>query len=94
LKSVGPKRRKRRDTAGRDVVQFLAMSKTLTIRLTPDLAEWLADAAKRMGTSQGKLVRAQLQRAREKAANQSFMRLAGAVRGSRNLSSRKGFSRA
>jgi uncharacterized protein (DUF1778 family) len=70
------------------------MGKTLTIRLTPDLAEWLADAAKRAGTSQGKVIRVQLQRAREKAANQSFMRLAGVARGPRDLSSRKGFSRA
>ena len=70
------------------------MGKTLTIRLTPDLAEWLADAANRAGTSQGKLVRAQLQRARENAANQSFMRLAGAAGGARDLSSRNGFSRA
>ena len=68
------------------------MSKKL-IRLTLGLAEWLADAAKRAGTSRGKIVRAQLQRARENAAGQSFMRLAGVVRGTRDLSSRKGFSR-
>lgn len=75
------------------MLQLVQMSKTLTIRLTPDLAEWLADSARKAGTSQGKLVRAQLQRARENAANQSFMRLAGTVRGPRDLSSRKGFSR-
>jgi len=42
--------------------------------------------------SQGQIVRDQLTRARTEN-RQSFMRLAGAVRGARDLSSRKGFSR-
>ena len=68
------------------------MSHTLTIRLTPELAEWLATTAKRTGVAQGKLVRDQLERARA-AEKQAFMRLAGAISGPRDLSSRKGFSR-
>ena len=43
--------------------------------------------------SQGKLVRDQLERAKAAASRQAFMALAGAVRGPKNLSSRKGFAR-
>ena len=69
------------------------MSQTITIRLTPDLAEWLDATAAKSGVSQGKIVRDQLEQARKQAASQSFMRLAGTVRGPKDLSRRKGFSR-
>lgn len=46
-----------------------------------------------MEESQGKIVRDQPDRARAGGPRQSFMRLAGSVRGPRALSSRKGFSR-
>ena len=69
------------------------MSHTISIRLTKELAAWLAEAATRSGTSQGKIVRDQLERARASAASQGFMRLAGSVHGARDLSMRKGFSR-
>ena len=69
------------------------MSHTITIRISPDLAEWLELQAKTTGESQGKIIRDQLMRARKGAATQSFMRLAGTVTGNRDLSTRKGFSR-
>ncbi len=69
------------------------MSQTITVRLTKDLAEWLERTAARTGVSQGRIIRDQLERAKEAASSQAFMRLAGAVRGTRDLSSRKGFSR-
>ena len=69
------------------------MSHTLTVRLTQELADWLEQTAHKTGVSQGKIVRDQLEKARANAANQTFMRLAGSVRGSKDLSSRKGFSR-
>ncbi|HLQ47245.1 MAG TPA: ribbon-helix-helix domain-containing protein [Planctomycetaceae bacterium] len=69
------------------------MSQTITIRLTPDLAEWLDATAAKSGVSQGKIVRDQLEQARRQTASQSFMRLAGTVRGPKDLSRRKGFSR-
>jgi len=69
------------------------MGQTITIRLTPDLADWLEQHAKTTGESQGKIIRDQLARARHGSASQSFMRLAGTVGGARDLSSRKGFSR-
>ena len=69
------------------------MGQTLTIRLTKDLAAWLEQTAAETGVSQGKLVRDQLERARAASSTQTFMRLAGAVRGPRDLSERKGFTR-
>ena len=69
------------------------MSQTISVRLTKDLAEWLEQAAAEAGVSQGRLVRDQLERARAAASAQKFMRLAGAVRGARDPSSRKGFAK-
>ena len=69
------------------------MSHTITIRLTKELAEWLEETASSTGVSQGRIVRDQLERARVGSAERRFMRLAGSVKGARDLSSRKGFSR-
>jgi hypothetical protein len=70
------------------------MSHTITVRLNRELAEWLEGEARRTGVAQGKIIRDQLEKARGNAATQSFMRLAGAVRGgARDVSTRKGFSR-
>jgi len=69
------------------------MSHTITVRISKELAEWLELSAERSGVSQGKIVRDQLERARAGAAQQRFMRLAGTVRGPKDLSRRKGFSR-
>ena len=67
-------------------------STVLTVRLTPDLAEWLERTAKRSGVAQGKIIRDQLERAKA-VEGKSFMRLAGVVDGPRDLSTRKGFSK-
>ncbi len=69
------------------------MSKTITIRLTRELADWLAAAAARSGVSQGKIIRDQLENARGNGEGQGFLRLAGSVDGPPDLSARKGFSR-
>ncbi len=69
------------------------MSHTITIRLTHELAAWLEDTAARTGVSQGKIVRDQLEKAKAGTTGRAYMRLAGSVRGPRDLSSRKGFSR-
>ena len=69
------------------------MSHTITIRLTKELAEWLARAAAKTGVPQGRIVRDQLERAKAGDSSQSYMRLAGAVRGAKDLSARKGFTR-
>jgi hypothetical protein len=42
--------------------------------------------------ARGRIIREQLERAREAGGQQSFMRLAG-TRGARDLSARKGYSR-
>jgi hypothetical protein len=69
------------------------MGQTITVRLTRELAEWLEHAAARSGVSQGQIIRDELERSRAQRAGKSFLRLAGAMRGPRDLSSRKGFSR-
>ena len=68
------------------------MSQTLTIRLSKELAAWLEETAAKTGVPQGRIVRDQLEQAKARSATQSFMRLAGTVRGPKELSSRKGFS--
>jgi len=70
------------------------MSHTITIRLTKELAAWLEDVAATTGLSQGQIVRDQLEKAKKSRSMRSFMRLAGTVRGPKDLSARKGFSRA
>lgn len=69
------------------------MGLTITVRLSKELAAWLETTAAKSGVSQGKLVRDQLEKARNGSGAQTFMRLAGSVRGSKGLSTRKGFSR-
>jgi predicted DNA-binding protein len=69
------------------------MSQTITIRLSKELADWLARVAEQSGVPQGRIVRDQLERARLNGSTQSYMRLAGAVRGPKDLSRRKGFTR-
>jgi len=66
------------------------MSPTISVRLTPELAEWLAKTAKEAGVSQGVFVRNQLERVRLREKG-GFMRLAGLISGPRDLSSRKGW---
>lgn len=69
------------------------MSHTLTIRLTRELAEWLREVSAQAGVPRGRIVRDQLEKARAGDARRGYLRLAGTVRGARDLSRRKGFSR-
>jgi len=69
------------------------MSDTITIRLPEDLAEWLRKTARKTGIPIGRLVREQLERAREENGDKAFMRYCGIISGPPDLSSRKGFSR-
>jgi hypothetical protein len=69
------------------------VSHTITVRLTRELAEWLEESARKAGVPQGRIVREQLERARAASRSQAFLSLAGSVRGARDLSARKGFSR-
>ncbi len=69
------------------------MGHTITVRLNRDLAAWLERMSEKTGVSQGQIIRDQLEKAKEGASGQSFMRLAGAVRGPKDLSARKGFSK-
>lgn len=70
------------------------MSHTLSVRIENDVAEWLAEAARKSGLSQGQIVRDQLMKARENdATRKPFMKLAGVKALEPDLSTRKGFSR-
>jgi hypothetical protein len=77
----------------RERLHFWHMSHTITVRVPKELAAWLEQVAAKTGVPQGKIVRDQLERAKAGSPRQSFMRLAGSVRGPRDLSSRKGFAR-
>ena len=74
------------------MLHFKQMSNTITVRLPEDLAEWLDEAARKAGVPRSGVVRDQLERARQAQA-QPFLRLAGAVSGPADLSTRKGFSK-
>lgn len=69
------------------------MSRTLTIRLTEELATWLAERARKTGEPAGRIIRRQLEKARAESGNQRFLRHAGKIDGPADLSMRKGFSR-
>jgi hypothetical protein len=69
------------------------MSHTITIRLSKELADWLAETARRTGVPQGKLVRDQLEKAKAAAGSRPYLRWAGCVNGPKDLSMRKGFSK-
>ncbi len=69
------------------------MSNTLTIRLDDELLDWLKETSRRTGIPMGKLIREQLENAKDKGTKQNFLRLGGAINGARDLSQRKGFSR-
>jgi predicted DNA-binding protein len=69
------------------------MGHTISIRLTPELAEWLQEKRRRTGLPASRIIRQQLERARAEAGNQRFLRHAGEISGPRDLSSRKGFAR-
>jgi hypothetical protein len=74
------------------VLQSKQMGNTLTVRLGAELADWLDRAALESGVSRGAVVRTELEKAR-KTSKQPFMRLAGAMDGPADLSTRKGFSK-
>ena len=75
------------------VIRYNHMGHTITVRLTPELAAWLKETSVRTGVPQGAIIREQLERARGHGDARAFMKLAGTVRGARDLSARKGFSR-
>ena len=69
------------------------MSTTLTIRLTKEMADWLDQLSAESGVPQSRIVRDQLEKLKSESPEPAFMHLAGTIKGSRDLSRRKGFSR-
>ncbi len=76
----------------RSVLHSGQMRNAITVRLPEELAEWLEITAAAGGVSQGKVIRDELEKARARE-ERPFLRLAGKVSGSANLSTRKGFSK-
>lgn len=74
------------------VIHYWHMSRTITIRLTDELDQWLEETSQKTKVKKGRIIRNQLERARQ-SQRLGFMHLAGAVSGSPDLSTRKGFSR-
>ena len=75
------------------MLHYDVVSHTLTIRLTEELLAWLKDTSRRTGVPVGRLIREQLETAKQ-GGKQRFLRHAGAIRGGPpDVSSRKGFSR-
>jgi hypothetical protein len=74
------------------VLHFERMSSTISVRLPEDLAQWLNQTASKTGVPKGRIIREELERARN-SREPGFLRWAGAVDGPANLSQRKGFSR-
>ena len=69
------------------------MSHTMSIRLTPELAEWLQEKRRETGLPISRIIRQQLERAKSESGKQPFLRHAGKISGPQDLSSRKGFAR-
>lgn len=69
------------------------MGRTITVRLTEELAEWLENASSRTSLPQGKIIRDALEKGRAEAVTRPYLRFAGIKRGARDLSQRKGFSK-
>jgi hypothetical protein len=69
------------------------MSKTITIRLPEELAEWLKTTARKTGLPVGRLIREELEHAKRDRGDKPFMRFSGVISGPPDLSSRQGFSR-
>jgi predicted transcriptional regulator len=69
------------------------MRKILTFHVSDDLAKWLTETARRTGISVSRIIRQELEKAKQEAVDQPFLRLAGAIDGPADLSARKGFSR-
>ncbi len=68
------------------------MRNTISLRLPDELADWLKNTAAKLGVSQGRLIRDQLEKARM-PEDRPFLRLAGKISGDPGLSMRKGFSK-
>ena len=74
------------------MLHFCNMGQTITVRLPRDLADWLEHVSEETGLPQGRIIRDQLEKAKAGSSVRPFMRLAGVVRGAKDLSRRKGVS--
>ena len=64
------------------------MSNTITVRVPEELAEWLEHTARKTGLPKSRIVRQELEKARN-SAKRPFLRWAGAIAGPGDLSMRR-----
>lgn len=83
---------RRNEQPFRSVLHFCPMSRTITIRLTAELAEWLEERRRETGLPVSRIIRQELERAKSEVGNQPYLRHAGKISGPPDLSSRKGFT--
>jgi len=77
----------------RGPVTLVANESHINYRLPERLVDWIEETANKTGLSQGELVRQQLELARDgDVRTKKFLRLAGRIKGARDLSRRKGFA--
>jgi Ribbon-helix-helix domain len=69
------------------------MRQTITIRLAPELAEWLQERSRQTGLPVSRIIRHQLERAKFETGSQRFLRHASKMSGPPDLSLREGFAR-
>lgn len=80
-------------TTSTNVILYCHMSHTITIRLNEELADWLEETSRKTGLPAGKIVREQLEKAKNSNGNRRFLRFAGKINGPADLSMRKGFTK-
>lgn len=72
---------------------IMFMSNTITIRLPEDLLKWLESESETTGQPKGRIIRAELERARTQKRRQPFLDLAGTHEGPADLSLKRGFEK-
>ena len=75
-------------------VESPLVGKTITVRLTDDLANWLHETSARTGLSKAQIIRHELERAMLNSSEKPFLRLAGRVEGRFATSPRREVSHA
>jgi predicted DNA-binding protein len=77
-----------------DVLQYLQMSNTLTVRLPEELLERLRKKSRSTGLPVGRVVRQALETSLDGGKSNPLLEFAGLIKGGpRDVSSRKGYSR-
>ena len=69
------------------------MSNTLTVRLPEELLQRVREKSRRTGLPLGRVVRESLETTLDEEKEPTWMKYAGTIKGPKDLSTRKGYSR-